>query len=300
MARTDDKFREAYNGLLGICHTLGVGSELPSESQLAADLAVSRTVVRAALSRLNEQCIVRWEGRRKHVLRKPKKTDRFELPQNQLPESELETQIFNWILRSDMPVGASLNITAMSREFDVPAHHLQRLLTGLGRTGLVDRGDRGGWILRGFTESFAIELAEFRRVIELNAVTVFVGMDAQHPVWQRLDAVEQEHRDLLTRIDTDYQAFSSLDEEFHRVLNSVVNNRFITDAQNAISLIFYYHYNWDKTDERERNENAIHEHLHIIKSIRMRDGAAATKALRAHLDTARKTLIASMRKHHHI
>ena len=101
--------------------------------------------------------------------------------------------------------------------------------------------------------------------------------------------------DLLGRIETDFRDFSSLDERFHATINGVVKNRFVEDFQKVISLIFHYHYQWDKQLERHRNEAAIGEHRAIIGALRSRDPMAAERAVREHLATSKETLLASLR-----
>ena len=61
-----------------------------------------------------------------------------------------------------------------------------------------------------------------------------------------------------------------------------------------ISLIFHYHYQWNKTDERQRNEAAILEHLDYIEALFSRDPGRIEMACKSHLKSARKTLLASI------
>ena len=67
--------------------------------------------------------------------------------------------------------------------------------------------------------------------------------------------------DLLDEIEVRYHDFSDLDSRFHRLINSAVPNRFIDGFYDIITVIFHYHYQWNKKDERHRNEIAIVEHL---------------------------------------
>ena len=131
----------------------------------------------------------------------------------------------------------------------------------------------------------------------MNAIAHLVKLPPSHEVWARLDQLEAEHISLLERIDEDYHDFSSLDEAFHTCINSVVTNRFVTEFQKIISLIFHYHFQWNKSDERARNEAAIHEHLVYIEALRSRDQENAMKAARQHLATSKQTLNNSLNAH---
>lgn len=297
MARTDERFREAYNALLDLSGSLALGEQLPSELGLAEQLEVSRTVVRAALERMQAEGLLRWQGRDKTLLRAPRPGDRLAVASDQISTEELERQFLDWVLRFDVPPGTALNVTEMARKFGVPPHSLQEFLASLSRFGLVRRRPRGGWELVGFTRDYAIELSDFRMVMELNAVSCVVALPTDHPIWPQLAAIEAEHRALAQDIDARYHDFSLLDERFHTALGSVVRNRFVAEFQKVITLIFHYHYQWDKKRERERNLAAIGEHLRVIEALNDRNEAGALAAMRDHLRTSKQTLLSSLRNH---
>ena len=295
MARTDTRFRSAYNQTLDLLAPLAVDAALPSELKLAETLKVSRTVVRAILKRLSEEGVVQLEGRQKTLLRTPRDADRVPERDDYISLRELEGRFLDWVLRFDVPADTPLNVTQLARRFSVPPHMLQEFLAGLGQFGLVERRPRGGWSLLGFTADYAVELSDFRLLLEVNAARTVVGLPEGHPIWAALDALERDHLDLLGRIETDFRDFSSLDERFHATINGVVKNRFVEDFQKVISLIFHYHYQLDKQLERHRNEAAIGEHRAIIGALRSRDPMAAERAVREHLATSKETLLASLR-----
>ena len=295
MARTDDRFRAAFNETLSLISEYRIGDSLPSETVLAERLKVSRTIVRPILSALFDAGVVHWQGRDKTILRLPTKADRLPLRGDYLPREVLEHRFLEWVLRFDVPAGTPLNVAKLSKEFSVPPHALQEFLSSLDQFGLVERRPRGGWLLLGFTAGYALELSEFRSVLELNAVRTLVHLPKTHPVWQELEILERQHHDLAARIETDFHDFSPLDGAFHLALNSVVENRFVNQFQKVISLIFHYHYQWDKRMERDRNEAAIAEHLAILAALRSGDEPAAVAAASAHLKTSKATLLGSLR-----
>ncbi|WP_409526039.1 GntR family transcriptional regulator [Nitrincola sp. MINF-07-Sa-05] len=299
MARTDERFREAYNTLLDTCASLRSGASLPAESALSKQLEVSRTVIRSALSRLDETGIIQWNGREKRLLRAPTDTDYIEVQTEAISNEELEQRFLDWVLRFDVPPRTPLNVSDLSRRFEVSAHALHEFLASLSRFGLVQRRPKGGWQLLGFTREYAVELFELRTMVELNAISQLVALPEEHPIWHKLDQLERDHLRLAEQIDRHYHDFSVLDERFHTILGSVTRNRFIDQFKRVISLVFHYHYQWDKKDERERNEAAIQEHLRMIRAIRTRDEKAALAAARDHLNTSKKTLLSSLKTHAH-
>ncbi len=297
MARTDTRYRESYNLILDLCDSLELQSQLPSELVLAKNIDVSRTVVRNVLQTLHDEGIILWEGRSKTLVRKPLATERFEVPKKTTSIDELQSSFLDWVVRFDVPPGTSLNVTRLAKKFDVAPHTLQEFLSSLLPFGLVERRDRGGWMLLGFTIDYALELSDFRTVLEVNAVKTLTRLPDDHPVWETLASIREQHVSLLERIDTDYHDFSSLDEAFHNAIHSVVKNRFITDFQKVIALIFNYHYQWDKSQERVRNEAAVMEHLDWIDALLARDEESAQKAALIHMATSKETLIASLKDH---
>ncbi len=297
MARKDTRFREAYNLLLDHMTSQTVGSDLPSEEALGDLTGVSRTVVRRCLAKARDEGLISWEGREKLLLRKPAKEDDMPLEEGHISAEELEERFFEWVLRFDVPAGTSLSVAELSRAFNTSQHELKEFLSGLSRFGLVARRPRGGWMLRGFTKDFAVELSDFRSLLELNAIAIAADAPVDHPIWPRLAELRTAHLQLLDRIGSDFHAFSKLDGAFHETINSVVRNRFIQEFQKVISLIFHYHFLWDKAEEEQRNAAAISEHLAILDALEERDAETAREAMRRHLATSKTTLLASLRYH---
>ncbi|MFN2307238.1 MAG: FCD domain-containing protein [Paracoccaceae bacterium] len=297
MARSDTRYREAYNRILAYCETLPLDAQIPSETQLGDIAGVSRTVIRRCLSRLAELGVIVWNGRDKRLLRMPRPEDRIAVPEAGSHSADLEQRFLDWVLRFDVPANTALSVAELSRTFDVPQHELKEFLAGLSRFGLVQRRPEGGWRLLGFTKGFAIELSDFRTILELHAVSQVAEAPVDHPVWAQLAEIRDDHVQLRAHMDSDFHEFSKLDERFHQAVNSVVRNRFTVEFQKVISLIFHYHYMWDKTEEKDRNAAAIEEHLAIIDALEARDAAAARNAAQRHLRTSKTTLLSSLRQH---
>ena len=78
-----------------------------------------------------------------------------------------------------------------------------------------------------------------------------------------------------------------------QLTNAAAPNRFKESFYDIITLIFHYHYQWNNQDERQRNEIAIREHLTYIDALVGRNLSFAELACRAHLASARETLIRS-------
>lgn len=286
-------YKRSYNACLDLIDALKPGDSLGTEPGLAAQLEVSRTTVRAILSGLEGAGILQLSGREKSILRRPQPADYFPEPETESSAALVERKFMNHILRGDMMPGTVINSLDLARQFDVSTSAIREYLNGFSRFGLIVKRPNSSWIFQGFTKEFALELSDIRQLFELQSLDHFVADPGSAETLRQL---REDHIDLLARIDSDYHSFSALDERFHRAINDASKNRFIREFYDVISLIFHYHFQWSKVDERERNEAAIHEHLAIIAALEQRDMKQARKAASLHLQSARQTLLRSIRQ----
>ncbi len=292
--KSDSVFKRAFNDLLDRVAHSDIPDSLEPESRLAGSLGVSRTTVRKALAELEKRRIVMRRGNQLFVRKRPARRDYFPNEDTVSTSDRVEQKFLEWILRSDRKPNQQINGLELAREFNVSTIAIRDYLNRFTRFGLVERRPNSGWIIRGFTKGFALELFEVRELFELRSALAFARQPPNAPAWAALDGIEQEHRQLLADIKTQFHDFSSLDERFHRLINDASRNRFIEDFHDVISLIFHYHYQWNKADERERNAVAIAEHLDYISALRTRDPQRIEKACRDHLASARETLLRSI------
>ena len=289
-------FKRAYNRGLVRLGEFALASDIGSETSWAHALSVSRTTVRSVLAAFAAAGLIAYEGRSKTLLRRP-------VPADFRPETDaghvgafVGKRFMDWILRGDSGPGQSLTVLELSRRFGVSASATGEYLNRLRRHDLLERRPNGAWILKGFTEDFAEELCEVRAMFELRSALRFTALAADDPVWRELSLIKAEHLALLREADTRFADFSELDERFHRCVNDVSRNRFFAGLYDVISMIFHYHYLWDKRDKRERNVVAIREHLAYIEALESRDPSAIVKSCNAHMATALSTLLASIRQ----
>ncbi|MFC7704274.1 FCD domain-containing protein [Plastorhodobacter daqingensis] len=235
--------------------------------------------------------MIAWEGRRRTVLRLPQSEDRFDRD-DLVPEAErLERRFPDWILRRDGAPRTRLNISELSRQFDVGPQAAAGFLGRFSRLGPVERIGRSDWALRGFAADHARELPEFRMMIELDAARRFASLPASRPAFARLEHREAEHLALLDRIDTACHDFSALDVRLHPAVTGITGNRFARDFRDLISFIFHHHNQWNKRLEQRRNTAAIADHPEYIRPLRSRDKTRILRAAEGHLTTARQTLL---------
>ena len=206
----------------------------------------------------------------------------------------IERSFMRRLLAGGAQAGMQINELELAREIGVGTTSVREFLIRFSRFGLIEKRRNSHWVLKGFTKSFALELTEIREMFEMRSAAAFAALEKDNPVWADLDAMEQEHHELIAAIGTRYGEFSELDERFHRLIHSASHNRFIVDFYDVIAMIFHYHYQWNKTNEPGRNKIALQEHLKYIAALKSGKLDQVEKACRRHLKSARETLLQSI------
>ncbi len=291
MAKQNTVFKDAFNRCLKL---LAETATLPSEPELGTTLGVSRTTIRAILTRMEELQLIAWDKRTKVVLRQPKPEDYFPVAETDSLSDIIERSFMRRILAGGAEPGMQINELELARDIGTGTTSVREFLIRFSRFGLIEKRPNSHWILKGFTREFALELTEVREMFELRSAASFVALPPEHPAWGDLDRIEALHHDILADIDNRYKEFSELDERFHLLVHTSSSNRFIVDFYDIITIVFHYHYQWNKANARERNARALEEHLDYIAALRSGDPARVEVACRAHLKSARETLLQSI------
>jgi DNA-binding GntR family transcriptional regulator len=293
--KPDTVFKRAFNEALEVVAVLGDGAALPSENALKARLNVSRTTVRKVLTELEGRGVVGGSGARR-VVRSTKRAaqvKRFPAGETEPLSAQVEKRFMEWMLHDNARPGTAINELDLARRFGVATTGIREFLNRFQRFGLIERHPNAGWVLKGFTTEFALELFEIREMFEMRSARAFVALPEDSPLWREIRDLREEHLRLLSEIDERFHDFSDLDTRFHRLINSAAPNRFIGDFYDIITLIFHYHYQWNKQDERQRNAVAIREHLTYMEALLSGSTAMVELACSAHLASAKQTLLRS-------
>jgi DNA-binding GntR family transcriptional regulator len=260
---------------------------------LSARLKVSRTTTRKILSTLVARGVISGPSRQRVVRSVGGLAERFPEAETVATATQVENRFMEWMLRDNARPGTSINELDLARRFGVATTGIREFLNRFQRFGLTEKRPNSGWMFKGFTVEFALELFEIREMFELRSARAFAALPHSAAQWLQIEDLRVEHVSLLGDIERRFQDFSDLDSRFHRLINSAAPNRFIDDFYDIITLIFHYHYQWNKHDERQRNEVAIREHLTYIDALVGRNDSIVELACRAHLSSAKETLIRS-------
>lgn len=283
----------ATNALLDEARGLGERDVLPLEAVLARRLDVSRSAVRSALDRLVELGVSKRDGRRYTVRRRPRKSDYYVAGEVESRGDLVERRFMEMALSGQIAPGGRLSEADLARHIGVSTASVREFLIGFSRYGLLHKGERGGWRFGAFDQSFGRELAEIRRLFELDAIGRFAALPDDDPAWSRVDEFLRLHAQVRDTQAQDPRDFSELDRRFHRFLMEPLHNRFANGFYDIIAFVFHYHYQWSTADRVARNEVALGEHEAVLHALAGRDIPAAERALEAHLETSVRTLFAS-------
>jgi DNA-binding GntR family transcriptional regulator len=293
VVRTDTVYKKAFNDALQLTAGLKKGDPIPSENSLALSLGVSRTTVRKVLAALREQGIIEGSGRDRLARATGHGATPYPDAETVTASAHVERSFMEWMVQGNALPGTTINELELARKFGVATTVIREFLNGFKRFGLIEKRPNSGWVLQGFTSGFALELFEIREMFELRSAQAFAALPPDSPLWQSLTALRAEHVALLEEIDARYTDFSGLDSRFHKLINLAAPNRFIDSFYDTITLVFHYHYQWNKDTERDRNEAAAREHIAYIDALLSRNVSAVDRACRAHLASAKLTLLRS-------
>lgn len=291
--KTDTVFKRAFNDALDLLSRLPDGAPVPSENALSLQLGVSRTTVRKVIVSLDAAGVVGGSGRHRNINAAKGAIRRYPRSETVPTAAQVEERLMEWMLRDNAQPGTAINELQLARKFGVATTGIREFLNRFQRFGLIEKRPNAGWVFKGFTPSFALELFEIREMFELRSAQALARMPESAPLWDALAALRTEHLLLLEEIEDRFHDFSDLDSRFHRLISSAAPNRFIDSFYDIISLIFHYHYQWNKHDERQRNVTAIREHLTYIDALFTRNPGLVELACRTHLNSARETLLSS-------
>ncbi|TPJ76446.1 GntR family transcriptional regulator [Mesorhizobium sp. B2-6-2] len=292
--KTDTVYKKAFNRVASMLHDGQLVGELPSENELKRRMGVSRTTVRKVLQELVRRKLIAERNGIRIAERVVDENDYYPDAETTPRAKHVEQQFMEWMLRGDTRPGTSINELELARQFGVATNGIREFLIRFSRFGLIEKRPNTGWLFKGFTEDFALELFEIRVMFELRSAHLFSQQPENSPLWTKLAALKIAHVDLLKRIESRFHDFSGLDNRFHRLINEASPNRFIDGFYDIISFIFHYHYQWNKQDEKQRNKAALLEHITYIDALESRNPARVAKACRAHLASARATLMRSL------
>ncbi len=283
------------NGILATLADFQEGStRVLKDNTLAKQLNVSRTTIRTAIVELEKKGIVEINGSHKSVLRTVTQADYFDISNSVSSKEEIiEKYFLELINQGKLLPGSKFSELELAKASGCNTITVREFLIKFSRCGLIAKKPRAKWQMVEFDEKFALELIEFRRILEMSSITKLLTVPENDPVWGELSELLDKHLAVLNDVENRYTEVSELDRNFHYIIQRTSDNRFFMQFFDVVSLICHYHYQWNKSDELERNKVALEEHITIITHLLTHNTSGAIIAMETHLNTAQKTLLRS-------
>ncbi|KGQ56517.1 transcriptional regulator NanR [Gallibacterium anatis] len=302
MSRDFELRNEVANQVMDAISAKVLDSPLPSQVILASLYNVSRTTIRSVLSELLKKGILVKQNENYVVCREPKEKDKFTLlktKQNDPKSLKKIESYFQEIVRTKViKPGDKISELWLAKNANVDIFSVRAYLIQFSRFNLIKNLGRGEWQLVAFTPHYADKLFELREMLECHALNCFMNLPQSDVRWSQMRMLLQEHRVLREHISEQFTDFAKLDHQFHSIILSAADNPFINDFIELISIIFNFHYQWDNRDLKTRNILAVEEHLAVLVKIVSQDDLGAITELKRHLNTAKKSLMNSIRLVH--
>lgn len=285
--------KRTHNLLLDMLAGWDPALKLPSENELARRFDVSRTTLRSAVRHIGSQGMLVQTDAGLFAARRPRTEDYFTDTQTMRPRDIVERTFMQQILQNNWQPGEELSETELARASGCSIASVREFLIGFQHFQLIEKRSRGGWRMLGFHAGFASEVADMRWLIESGAMQLLPARpDAE---WRdRVADLLDRHRLLESEMQRRYLEFPMLDREFHLWIAGHLRNRFADNFFDIVSLVFHYHYQWNRLDERERNGVAVREHIAVLEALSDGKLDLARIRLRDHLATSRRSLIRSL------
>ena len=287
--------QQTVNGILATFSDFEQGmTVLLKDNTLAKKLNVSRTTIRTAITEIESKGLITINGSEKSVIRAPAEDDFFDTSNSVSSKEEIiEKYFLDLINHGKLLPGGKFSELELAKSSGCNTITVREFLIKFSRFGLIEKKPRAKWKMVKFDAKFALELVEFRRILEMSSITKLMATPAEDNVWKELAELLDRHIEVLADVKNRYTELSELDRKFHFIVQRASENRFFMQFFDVVSLICHYHYQWNKGDELERNQVALEEHVEIITQLLAHNTSGVLTAMETHLNTAKKTLLRS-------
>ena len=289
-------FKQSINRMLEHIESLPKGQNvMANDIELTKLLSISRTTVRSCIEYLCEIGLVKRDGSNKIVLRKTTEEDFFDISnKNSTKDVQIEKYFLELINTGKLLPGDRFSELSLAKESGCTTITVREFLIKFSSNGLIEKIPRGRWKMVKFDKEFARELVSFRQMVEMKAITDLLKVPSEDPIWQELNNLLIQHKEVRADMENRYLEFPDLDKALHHKIKQSTKNRFTDQFYDIVSFVCHYHYQWDKTGELERYTVAIDEHIDLLNNLITHNTAGSVLCLEKHLESAEETLLLSV------
>lgn len=197
------------------------------------------------------------------------------------------------ITQCELPPSSELSDRRLAEQFGVSRTPVREALAMLELSGMVQRRDRSGWIVAGFSEQDVHDLFEVRRLIEPQGVRRLADPWDDAAVYRLIDLFSGFPYPLPPER---YHEYLLRDNEFHKgIIEGSTNSRIITFyaiIEKQIDRIRHFL----AGGYRGRIDEVYCEHERLIAAMRAHDRDAAIAALVHHLEMGERNMMVFARE----
>jgi GntR family transcriptional regulator of vanillate catabolism len=202
------------------------------------------------------------------------------------------------ILAGELAPGSRLLEVYLAEQLGISRTPVRDALSRLAEEGLLDRGSRGGFIVRSFTLADVLDAIEVRGVLEGTAARLAAERGVQIESMARFEQVVyrmDELFDVKGNI-TDLEAYGELNWQFHQLLARLAGSVIIErELERVAKLPFaspsaFIHEQPNDAAFRLSLVTAQAQHRAMVEAIAKREGFRAETVAREHARIARQNL----------
>lgn len=202
------------------------------------------------------------------------------------------------ILQGKIAGGTRLLEVALAEELKISRTPIREAMSRLAEEGLLERGRSGGFVVRSFSFSDAVDAIELRGVLEGMAARLAAerGADAVRMADIRATVAELDACFTPETGDVEFEAYSRLNAQFHTQLAGLSGSKIIRqEVERATRLPFASPSAFlpDETDVvhfKRSLATGQEQHRAIVDAIAAKEGARAAALLQEHARAARQNL----------
>jgi DNA-binding GntR family transcriptional regulator len=258
------------------------------ETALAGRFGVSRTLIRAALKRLQAEKVVCARYNQGFFLLKA--SDELEGKTIRIPPT-IEEGLYRRLVRDRISgkIPESIIQVTLMKRYDVDRGALLRVLARMAEEGIVRKNKGHGWtFLPTINTDVSLRSSfDLRRTLEPNGILL--------PTFRidpaALERMRVSHLFAFSRANT-LSALSlfELDADFHETIASFTHNNFflqVVQQHNRLRRLLEFR----GYQNRKRVRSWLQEHISIIEALEANRPATASKLMAEHLDKAYRVAV---------
>ena len=208
--------------------------------------------------------------------------------QSELVIDEVYARLRDMVVTNVLHTGQKLVDRELAEELGVSRTPVREALGRLAMTGLIEKRARRGYYVSKFSAEQVSDLYEFRKMLEVNAVTL-AAQNAQSSHLHEFDRILGE-LEKLTPEPKDHAKAVKLDLEIHELIARASGNKSLHQAmQNVLDKVMCFIS--VEIADRQALAAAHSEHQALLRLIKAKDAKGASELIRTHVETAQRSLV---------